>query len=89
MDNAEKIRIVNERMKGNNVGVPKSLFKYRPFDKYAFDMLENNYLFLCQAAKLDDKSECSVSFDIKDYYDNTKRHYRWFAYVNKNCTTKQ
>ena len=69
MDNAEKIRIVNERMKGNNVGVPKSLFKYRPFDKYAFDMLENNYLFLCQAAKLDDKSECSVSFDIKDYYD--------------------
>ena len=46
---------------------PSSVFKYRPFDEYAFDMLENNYLFMCQATRLDDKTECNVSFDISDY----------------------
>ena len=51
---------------------PKYLYKYRPFDKYTFDMLENNYVFLCKAADLDDKSECDVSIDISSLVDNEK-----------------
>ena len=51
-------------------GGPKYLYKYRPFDKYTFDMLENNYVFLCKAADLDDKSECDVSIDIGSLVDN-------------------
>lgn len=53
-------------------GGPKYLYKYRPFDKYTFDMLENNYVFLCKAANLDDKSECDVSIDISSLVDNDK-----------------
>lgn len=53
-------------------GGPKYLYKYRPFDKYTFDMLENNYVFLCKAADLDDKSECDVSIDISSLVDNEK-----------------
>ena len=30
-------------------------------------MLDNSYLFACQATNLDDKTECNVSFDVSDY----------------------
>lgn len=46
---------------------PKYLYKYRPFDKFSIDMLENNYLFLCRAKDLDDETECDVSFDVSNY----------------------
>lgn len=49
--------------------VPKYLYKYRPFDEYSIDMLENNYLFLCKANNLDDETECDVSFDMTEYGD--------------------
>lgn len=49
---------------------PKYLYKYRPFDEYTFDMLENRYVFLCVANKLDDPSECVVTTDIKKYYND-------------------
>ncbi len=42
---------------------PKYLYKYRPFDEYTFDMLEKDYVFLCQAKELDDESECVVTCD--------------------------
>lgn len=48
---------------------PKSLYKYRPFDKYTFDMLENKYVFLCVASALDDSSECVVTIDKERYLD--------------------
>ena len=48
---------------------PASLFKYRPFDKYIFDMLENKYLFLCAAEKLDDPTECMASLNMQNLYD--------------------
>jgi len=48
---------------------PKYLYKYRPFDEYAFEMIENHYVFLCAANKLDDPSECVVTADINKYYD--------------------
>ena len=49
------------------------MYKYRPFDKYTFDMLENNYVFLCAACDLDDPSECVVTTDIDDYFDEQKK----------------
>lgn len=48
---------------------PKSLFKYRPFDDYAFEMLENEYVYLCPAEKLDDKTECVTTLDLQNLYD--------------------
>ena len=43
---------------------PKYLYKYRPFDEHTFDMLENDYLYLCPAYDLDDKSECVTTVDV-------------------------
>lgn len=48
---------------------PKFLYKYRRFDKYAFDMLEGNYVFLCKARDLDDPTECDAFLDVNKYYD--------------------
>ena len=64
----EKISLLNKIMEEGYCG-PTSLFKYRPFDKYTFDMLENNYLFLCAAENLDDKRECETTIDINRYID--------------------
>ena len=65
----QKEIIINERIKGNNVELPKILYKYRPFDKFTYDMLENKYFYLCPAKNLDDPSECTVSFNVQDYMD--------------------
>lgn len=43
---------------------PAILYKYKPFNEYTFDMLEKNYLYLCPAKNLDDKSECNTSLDF-------------------------
>lgn len=48
---------------------PKSLFKYRPFDSFAFDMLEKGYVYLCPAKNLDDKTECNTSIDFDRLMD--------------------
>ena len=65
----QKEIIINERIKGNDVELPKILYKYRPFDQFTYDMLENKYFYLCPAKNLDDPSECTVSFDVRDYID--------------------
>lgn len=36
----DKISIINSTMYNKYSG-PKTLFKYRPFDEYTYDMLEN------------------------------------------------
>ena len=61
LTNDEKKKYLNSFF--NNVkaflyGGPKSLFKYRPFDAFAFDILENKYLYLCPAENEDDETEC-------------------------------
>ena len=61
-----KIEYLNKRIKDKDQFVyegPKSLFKYRAFDEHTFDMLENKYLFLCPAEKLDDPTECMTTVD--------------------------
>ena len=53
----------------SNSKYPKQLFKYRSFDNYAFDMLENNYVYLCPAENLDDETECVSTTSIQKIYD--------------------
>lgn len=70
----DKLKYLNDKLNDNlnNNSVyngPKYLYKYRPYDKYTFDMLENNYVFLCKVSNLDDKSECDVSLDIYRLFD--------------------
>lgn len=66
-----KIDYINEaiRNKGMFYRGPKSLFKYRPFNSYSFDMLENNYVYLYPAKRLDDKTECDTSLDFSRLMD--------------------
>lgn len=49
---------------------PKSLFKYRCFDKYTVDSISNNYLYLSPAKELDDQFECTANFDPSITYSN-------------------
>jgi len=55
--------------KKNVYSGPKKLYKYRPFDEYTFDMLKNNYLYLCPAENLDDETECVTEIDLNQIYD--------------------
>lgn len=53
---------------------PVTLYKYRCFDKYAFDMIENNYAYLAPVNGLDDPFDCKNDFEIRDFYnEKTKR----------------
>lgn len=53
---------------------PKHLFKYRPFDKYAWEMLEEPYAFLSPVKNLDDPFDCLNESGIEDFFDpKTKR----------------
>lgn len=63
------IDFINAKMNKQNVRVPQLLYKYRPFDEFTFDMLDNAYVYLCPAEKLDDPSECKVDFTVQDFYD--------------------
>lgn len=68
MDN--KISFLNKCIENKEeVSRPTSFFKYRPFDEFAFDMLENDYIYLCPAEKLDDQSECVTTINMENYYD--------------------
>lgn len=69
MTESEKIKYLNDRINGETEKSPEILYKYRPFDEFTYDMLENSYLYLCPAKNLDDPSECTVSFDMDDYVD--------------------
>lgn len=65
---------VNAWLEGKEVEIPEFLYKYRPFDEHSFDMLENEYLYLCKARRLDDPSECKATVTLENYYDiKTKR----------------
>lgn len=41
--------------------MPKKLFRYRKLDKYSFDMLIRNYVYLSPSTSLDDPFDCAVS----------------------------
>lgn len=74
MTNDEKIAYLNQIMFskfGIDYKGPKLLYKYRPFDEYTFDMLENEYIFLCPAEKEDDETECLTTVDFDRLVDLT------------------
>lgn len=48
--------------------MPKLLYKYRIFDKYSFDMIKNNYVYLTPAKLLDDPFDCITNISLKDIY---------------------
>ena len=65
----KEIDFINDKMNRKDVSAPSFLYKYRPFDEFTFDMLDNEYVYLCPAENLDDPSECKVDFSIQDFYD--------------------
>ena len=65
----EKSALATAEKMMQHFSLPQSLYKYRPFDEHAIDMLENEYLYLCAAKNLDDPSECTVSFDLQSVVD--------------------
>lgn len=62
------IDFINAKMNKQDALVPLFLYKYRPFDGFALDMLEKGYMYLCPAEKLDDPSECTADFSVQDFY---------------------
>ena len=68
-DMFKQAALANAERMMQHFSIPQTLYKYRPFDKYALDMLENEYLYLCAAKNLDDPSECTVSFDLQSVVD--------------------
>lgn len=71
MNHNERLNYINYILMNRDASYkgPASLFKYRPFDEHTFDMLENKYLFLCAAEKLDDPTECMTSLNMQNLYD--------------------
>jgi hypothetical protein len=65
----KEIDFINAKMNRQNVTTPQFLYKYRLFDEHTFDMLDNGYVYLCPAERLDDPSECKVDFSVQDLYD--------------------
>ncbi len=39
----KEIEFINARINKQDVPVPQFLYKYRPFDKFTFDLLDNAY----------------------------------------------
>lgn len=48
---------------------PTCLYKYRRFDKYSFEMIDENYVFLAPVKGLDDPFDCLSDFTINDFYN--------------------
>lgn len=65
----KKIKYINQSIRNKEYKGPKFLYKYRPFDEYTFDMLENDYLYLSPAENLDDTTECNTTIDFELFYD--------------------
>lgn len=47
---------------------PRTLYKYRKFDDFSFDMIENDYVFLASTGSLDDPFDCLTDIDLKSIY---------------------
>lgn len=64
-----ELNYINSKLSGKEAESPRFLYKYRPYDKFTFDMLDKGYVYLCPANLLDDPSECTVDFSYRDIYD--------------------
>lgn len=57
---------IKEKIEDIYSKIPKKLYKYRKFDKYTFDMIQNDYVFLSSANILDDPFDCLSTFDLEN-----------------------
>lgn len=72
MNKEEKIAYLNKIIQSKDnysYGGPAILYKYRSFNEYSFPMLERRTVYLSPATKLDDETECDVSFELSDFYE--------------------
>ena len=53
--------------------IPTTLYKYRSFDKHAFEMLDEEYAYLAPVKDLDDPFDCLTNFDFSKYYNEKTR----------------
>lgn len=49
--------------------MPKVLFKYRKFDEYTLDMLENDYVYMTPAGMLDDPYDCLPDANLDGIFE--------------------
>lgn len=73
---------------------PKVLYKYRSFDKYSFEMIENKYAFLSPVKDLDDPFDCLSDFDTSGIYSENRELIKsnFISYIiktNSNHLTKK
>lgn len=66
---------------------PKILYKYRSFDQYAFEMIEQEYAYLAPVKELDDPFDCLNDFSVSTFINPytgalTKEGFDYI--VNKN-----
>ncbi len=48
--------------------IPKKLYKFRKFDDFSIDMLENEYLYIAPAGSLDDPFDCLTNINLDRVY---------------------
>lgn len=67
----QSIPFTSELFKRNEYlsNTPKVLFKYRKFDEFTFEMIENEYVYLAPAGVLDDPFDCLTNIDLKSIYN--------------------
>lgn len=49
--------------------IPNTLYKYRSFDDYAFEMIEKEYLYLTPSGQLDDPFDCLINNGLNESID--------------------
>ena len=70
----ERVAYLRNYLKGKDsfsYNGPKRLFKYRKFDQFTYEMIENNYFYLCPSTELDDETECMSTIDSNSFMDLT------------------
>ena len=65
---------MRDLMKNNDYmkKTPKVLYRYKKFDEYIFDMIENDYVYLSPTGKLDDPFDCLTNINLDDIYREEK-----------------
>ena len=51
---------------------PTILYKYRSFDEYAFEMIDEDYAYLAPVNGLDDPFDCLNDFSLEGFYNKKK-----------------
>lgn len=71
IDDKVSINIFNkEEIIAHYQNFPERLYKYRTVTDFNLDALENSYIFLSPADKMDDQFECTTNIDIESIYDS-------------------